>query len=560
MQALPPEHIATFKEIRRLFMSKDLATVHEGLLKARALSEHLDYLLGGLTVRDGKLANSIYQRLGRRPYHEFIVFSLLSMAHKNTKASKIRSAIRILPENFFPKALCPALKGFDGLERLCVSSAGRADVVSDDMKLDDGGFTHCSEFPSLTTLKTSIPLTGLKAPKLDHLILDSDHFCKLKNTDIPASVTRLSLRNISSLTDLGFLAENKAIQRIHVFGCSSLRDISALETLCSLTHAVIDAGIETPPRTWPESLLHLEAKGWACSSIGRLPHGLKHFSLTACTEINNLECIQECIDPFTDHALGISATYNDYEFEECTVNGESIAWLKNPPPGYGPRSDAETVTYLHLRCNDRNELESECSNHVSPAGYLSLEGCRNLASLDGLPIGCSLKRILLPSHPIDVSALIPLQGYAVAVSPAAIPFETLLQTDPFLELPRAFCAQSDKFIQSLSCLRELRLIIVRGCIEGEVFRGDQIEQGQVPVPVSLMNLNFLEPLYSELISLDLSEISSVKNITALAGMEKLAEFKTSKYDDEFVAQYSRSSFTTKKQVDSLKLRLLAECG
>ena len=67
MHTLSPDHIATFKEIRRLFMGKDLATVHEGLLRARALSEHLDYLLGGLTVRVGKLTNSIYQRLGRKP-------------------------------------------------------------------------------------------------------------------------------------------------------------------------------------------------------------------------------------------------------------------------------------------------------------------------------------------------------------------------------------------------------------------------------------------------------------------------------------------------------------
>lgn len=557
MHTLSPEHIATFKEIRRLFMDKDLAIVNEGLLKARALSEHLDYLLGGLTVRDGKLANSIYQRLGRRPYHEFIVFSLLSMAHENTKASKIRSAIRILPENFFPKALYPVLKGFDGLEQLCVSGAGHADVVSDDMKLDNGGFTHCTEFPSLKTLKTSIPLTGLKAPKLDHLILDSDHFCELKSTDIPASVTRLSLRNISSLTDLDFLAENKAIQRIHVFCCTSLRDISALATLCGLTHAVIEAGIDTPPSVWPESLLHLEARGWACPSIGTLPHGLKHFSLAACTGINNLECIQDCIDPFIDNAIGISATYNDYEFEECSVDGKSIAWLKNPPRGYGPRSDTETVAYMHLRCNDRYELEVKWSHDVSPAGYLSLEGCRNITSLDGLPIGCSLKRILLPSHPIDVSALMPLQGYIVAVSPAAIPFETLLQTDPFLELPRAFCAQSDEFIQSLSCLHELRLMIARGYIEGEVIRGDQIEQGMVPVPVSLINLDFLEPLYSELVSLDLSEISSVKDITALINMEKLAEFKISMHDDEFMAQYKRSAFMTKNQIDSLRLRLLA---
>lgn len=491
---ITPEQIAAFEEITVLLGDKDLAKVNEGLLRSSELSEHIDHLLGGLKAKDGRLSDSgAYRKLGREKYRDFIVYNLLSMAPAESKAGRVRACITNI--HLRSAKILPVLKGFDALEALTLtlsrSEQGEAIASLIDREFSlEMGFSGCSEFPALLYLHTTAPLQGLAAPMLDELILASYDAAPLEAGAIPPSVTRLSLRNIQSLCDLGFLVGNKAIQRIHIADCPALRDISALASLPSLTHAVIKADIETPPTTWPKSLVHLEAETWACESIGQLPQGLTHFSLRACTGITNLSCIEHCKAPFADHALGINVT-----------NREKIVNVRSSKEGEHLWLDFESGDYS--------------TAGVSPAGQLRLGGCRSLVSLEGLVSGCGLKQISLPSHPIDVSVLAGMPDVTVVIE-----------------------KRSDDIIQSLSGLPKLRLKIVK-CD-------------------SLKDLEFLEPLFSNLVVLDLTQVYTVKDVSAVIKMDNLAELKIDgRSDNPAMAQLKKSRFTSKGQIDAFRLKFMA---
>lgn len=491
---ITPEQIAAFEEIMVLLDDKDLAKVNEGLLKSCELSEHIDHLLGTLKVQDGRLSDAgAYRQLGREKYRDFIIYNLLSMAPADSKAGRIRAFIVNI--HLRGAKILPVLKGFDALEALTLTlsrseqGGAIASLIDREFSLEMG-FASCSEFSSLLYLHTTLPLQSLAAPILEELILASDSTVPLEADGIAPSVTRLSLRDIPSLSNLTFLAGNKTIQRIHIADCPALRDISALATLPALTHAVIKAEIEIPPTTWPESLVHLEAERWVCESLGQLPPGLTHFSLGACTGIKNIVCIEHCQAPFTDHSLGINVT-----------NREKIADTKLDKDGDNLWLDFESGDYSRVG--------------VAPAGHLSLGGCQSIASLDGLVSGCGLKQIRLPSHPIDVSALTAMPEVTVVIG-----------------------KRSEDIIQSLSCLPKLRLKIAN-CD-------------------SLKDLKFLEPLFSNLIALDLTQVYTVKDVSAVIKMENLAELKIDgRSDNPAMAQLKKSRFTSKGQIDTFRLKFMA---
>ena len=491
---ITPEQIAAFEEITALLADKDLAKVNEGLRRARDLSEHLDRILDGLKVNDGELSEAgLYRQLGRESHRDFVIYNLLSMASADSKAGRARACI--INIHLRSAKILPVLKGFDALEALTLTlsrseqGGAIASLIDREFSLEMG-FASCSEFPSLLYLHTTLPLQSLAAPILEELILASDSTVPLEADGIAPSVTRLSLRDIPSLSNLTFLAGNKTIQRIHIADCPALRDISALATLPALTHAVIKAEIEIPPTTWPESLVHLEAERWVCESLGQLPPGLTHFSLGACTGIKNIVCIEHCQAPFTDHSLGINVT-----------NREKIADTKLDKDGDNLWLDFESGDYSRVG--------------VAPAGHLSLGGCQSIASLDGLVSGCGLKQIRLPSHPIDVSALTAMPEVTVVIG-----------------------KRSEDIIQSLSCLPKLRLKIAN-CD-------------------SLKDLKFLEPLFSNLVALDLTQVYTVKDVSAVIKMENLAELKIDgRSDNPAMAQLKKSRFTSKGQIDTFRLKFMA---
>jgi len=490
---ITPEQIAAFEEIKLLFAEKDLGKVNEGLLRARDLSDQLDHLLSGLKVKEGELSEAgLYRELGqvgRRTHRDFVVYNLLSMAPEDSKAARIRSSITKVNLGINSTSPPPVLKRFDGLELLSVVKGNSTYLVSEDLTLEND-FSRCAAFSSLACLRASVPLIGLNAPLLDELVLSSACFENLEDSDIPESVTRLSLRNIPSLPDLKFLSGNNTIQRIHIVECPGLRDISALASLPSLTHAVINAEIESPPAAWPDSLVHLEAERWVCDSLGQLPQGLTHFSLGACKGIKSLKCIEPCTAPFTDHALGINVT-----------NRQKIVNVRSDKESENVWFDFESGDYSSLG--------------VLPAGHLRLGGCRSLVSLEGLVSGCGLKQISLPSHPIDVSVL------------AGMPEVTVVIVKHSIDI-----------IQSLSSLPKLRLRIAN-CN-------------------SLKDLEFLEPLFSNLVALDLTQVYTVKDVSAVIKMENLAELKIDgRSDNPAMAQLKKSRFTSKGQIDVFRLKFMA---
>ena len=485
---ITPEEIAAFEEIKQLLSEDDLAKVNEGLLRARELSDHLDYILSGLKIKDGEISDAgLYRQLGRKSHRDFIVCNLLSMASEDSKAAMFRSQIaklRVSPP--------PVLKGFDGLESLTVVAHEGDHLINNDLRLEDG-FKQCSEFPSLLSLSTSIPLDGLVAPSLENLTLRSDPFAPPRDAHIPSSVTRLALINNPTLSDLGMLKGNKSIQRFYISDCPALRDISILSTLPVLTHAVIKAEVKVPPSKWPDTLIHLEAEGWMTETLGNLSAGLTHLSLRACSEIKNLKFLENCLIPFANHALGLSV-----------LRREKIVDVK-----YSQDRD-----WVSLIFDSGDRVGS-----YRPAGYLNLAGCQAITSLDGLHNRCGLKEIWLPAIPIDVSTLSCLPEVTVAI------FKPKQDTDGAL-------------VQSLTCLPELRLKI-----------------GKCDV---LESLDFLEPLFSSLVALDLSQVWEVNDASSVFKMQKLAEFKINGHSDNpAMTLFKKSRFTSKSQIDALKLKFMA---
>lgn len=482
---ITPEQIATFEEIKLLFSEEDFTKVNEGLLRAQELPEHLDHLLSGLKIKDGEISEAgLYRQLGWKSHRDFIIYNLLSMAPHDSKAAKIRSQITKIQVS--PP---PVLKGFDSLETLKVSTHEDGHLISDNFKLESG-FTNCSELPSLLSLDTSVPIDGLIAPILERLTLRSERCASVKASDIPPSVSRLSLCEIPALSDMGMLKGNQSVQRIYISNCPNLRDISAASTLTALTHAVIKAEIDTPPSEWPVSLIHLEAEKWTSDSLGRLPVSLKHFSLGACTGIRNLKCIEHCKVPFSEHSLG-----------ENVTSGEEIINV---------RSD-KTGDFVYFDFASGNSS----SSRARPAGYLSLGGCQDIVSLEGIHYDCGLKQIRLPSHPIDVTPLADMPEVIVIIG-----------------------KRSEAIIQSLRCLPKLRL--------------------QISNCDSLKDLEFLTPLLSNLVALDLSKVYTVRDISAVIKMENLAQLKINgRAKNPAMTQLKKSRFTTKSQIDAMKLKFMA---
>ena len=487
---ITPLQIAEFEEIKLLLSDDDLANVNVGLLRARELSEHLDHLLGDLKIKDGELSNAgLYRQLGRSTHRDFIVYNLLSMAADDSKAAWTRAAITSICLKH--SSATPVLIGFDGLERLAITANTNGNLVDDSLRLETG-FDNCSAFPFLVSLRTSIPLKGLSAPLLDDLCLQTDCFVEPENSAIPARVRSLSLHDIPSLHDLGFLNGNKTIQRIHVANCPSLRDISALESLPALTHALIEAEIETPPSAWPEKFIHLEAEKWTSESLGKLPPGLMHLTLGACTGIKNLKCLEHCKAPFTDHSLGSNLT-----------NREKIVNTRTDKDG----------SYIYLSY----ESGDSCWG-VAPAGHLNLSGCQGIASIDGLFKGCGLKQIGLPSHAIDVSALAEMPDVSVVVG-----------------------SVSEDVIQALSCLPKLRLKIA-DCYSLK----------------DLKDLAFLEPIASNLVALDLTQVYMVRDVSSVVKMENLEELKIDgRSENPAMAQLKKSRLTSRGQIDAFRLKFMA---
>lgn len=98
--------------------------------------------------------------------------------------------------------------------------------------------------------------------------------------------------------------------------------------------------------------------------------------------------------------------------------------------------------------------------------------------------------------------------------------------------------RSEDIIQSLSCLPRLRLKIAN-C-------------------KSLKDLEFLKPLLSNLVALDLTQVYTVKDVSAVIKMENLAELKIDgRSDNPAMAQLKKSRFTSKGQIDTFRLKFMA---
>jgi hypothetical protein len=176
---------------------------------------------------------------------------------------------------------------------------------------------------------------------------------------------------------------------------------------------------------------------------------------------------------------------------------------------------------VNVRTSKKSEnvwFDFESGNYSSlgvlPAGHLRLGDCPSLVSLEGLTSRCGLKQIHLPSHPIDVSSLKDVPEAIVVIG-----------------------KRSENVIKSLSCLPRLRLRIHYK---------------------SLDDLEFLEPLYHTLVALDLTQVCSVKDVSAVIKMENLAELKIDgRSDNPAMAQLKKSRFTSKGQIDAFRLKFMA---
>lgn len=588
---ITPEQIAAFEEITALLADKDLAKINEGLRRARDLSEHLDRILDGLKVNDGELSEAgLYRQLGRESHRDFVIFNLLSMASDCSKAAELRASItKISIGNFGRSTLLPIIRGFDAVETLALVAVNTdkkylsSDLIDEEFKIAKN-FRSSPAMPSLKHLATSLSLQGLRAPRLKSLSLLYGADRHLSTGDIPTTVQQILFSEMSSLHDLSCLVDNDSIQRLWIDSCNELTDCSALATLSKLSHAVVKAPISIPPPAWPKSLIHLEIKGWNSVELGSLPLGLRHLSVGACKHLRDLASIEHCKEPFMDHALG-----SDLFLNENVVSSKADYHYTG-----------ELVWH-----------QFESGNHgsaVSAAGYLDLSECSNLVSLNGIMRGMKLREIRLPSHELDVSALASIKEIIISVD-LAIPIAappgnaseyrivfTGLGEASLIDLIKALKHSMEiGVVQAKSLIENIPQVIwTGGCKKyGEAIVSSIAEVGGIaqmisddhgshkndnswasslistisPLPVlrlkireceELDDLGFLEPLYLKIISLDLGQVKKINNVLGILKMNNLESLKIKgSSDNPAMTQLKKSRFTSKGQIDALKLKFMA---
>jgi len=228
----------------KLLSVRDLSSIQQGLELAASLTDQIDILIEGCEVdKAGSLIRG-KRFTGSGPalaYLDLALLGLLSIAPENSRAGKIRDALKNLKISL---ASAPRLTGYKSLESLSIEFV-------DGAKLDRKDLSNFGAFAKLKNLKLSAsgyhtaPLESLDG--LNAMNLENIEISDLGLTDISAlnSCNKLRVVDLSENSELksieALAPSAKSLVELNLYGCSKLQSLEALRGANNLRKLKIES-------------------------------------------------------------------------------------------------------------------------------------------------------------------------------------------------------------------------------------------------------------------------------------------------------------------------------
>ena len=354
----------TKQNIKNL-QKRDLNEIEKTIQNISSDQQEIDAILSGVDVnKDGEIERGT-QFKGTKPslsYTDLGLLNLLSISEENSKGYEIRNAIKRMD---LTVQEIPIIKGFDALEHLTISLINENELKTKDL-------SRFGEFKNLKSLTIQIDksriddqrpswsekkvvissIDGLKAPKLENLIIMNLGLSDINPLDNCKELLQLSLDENEELEDINSL-----------MNCSKLKILNLNKT----------------------SVKTLEPL--------RELFSLEIISISDCDSLNNLKGLENLKLKIAD----ININNENRDFDESTLSRlDSLVSIEHLP-----KLNSEKLLIREVNISNLKGIES--SNHLEE---LSIQNSSSLKFLDSLS---ELKNL----NKIEISTCSGIQDYTV---------------------------------------------------------------------------------------------------------------------------------------------------
>lgn len=194
---------------------------------------------------------------------------------------------------------------------------------------------------------------------------------------------------------------------------------------------------------------------------------------------------------------------------------------------------SDCLTPFEIPYMGRDVTEDE--DGLKESGFFSLVGCDSLETLDGIQYCKGLKILALPQQPINISAIKDMEELEALVMPDQEPQPWMV--DSFSNITFILPRAKSKYLKGLSGIPRLKLRIDCTVID---------------------TLASFKPVFSNLVSLDLSKVETVRDVSAILSMNQLENLSINgRSGNPAMSILKRSRFSSKRQIDALRMQMLA---
>ena len=370
----------TKQNIKNL-QKRDLNEIEKTIQNISSDQQEIDAILSGVDVnKDGEIERGT-QFKGTKPslsYTDLGLLNLLSISEENSKGYEIRNAIKRMD---LTVQEIPIIKGFDALEHLTISLINENELKTKDL-------SRFGEFKNLKSLTIQIDksriddqrpswsekkvvissIDGLKAPKLENLIIMNLGLSDINPLDNCKELLQLSLDENEELEDINSLMNCTKLKILNL-NKTSVKTLEPLRELSSL----------------------------------------EIISISDCDSLNNLKGLEKLKLKIAD----ININNENRDFDESTLSRlDSLVSIEHLP-----KLNSEKLLIREVNISNLKGIES--SNHLEE---LSIQNSSSLKFLDSLSELKNLKKIEINTCP-------EIQDYTVLS--ALVSLETCLLGDRY---------------------------------------------------------------------------------------------------------------------------------
>ena len=465
----------TKQNIKNL-QKRDLNEIEKTIQNISLDQQEIDAILSGVDVnKDGEIDRGT-QFKGTKPslsYTDLGLLNLLSISEENSKGYEIRNAIKRMD---LTVQEIPIIKGFDALEHLTISLINENELKTKDL-------SRFGEFKNLKSLTIQIDksriddqrpswsekkvvissIDGLKAPKLENLIIMNLGLSDINPLDNCKELLQLSLDENEELEDINSL-----------INCSKLKILNLNKT-----------SVKTL-----EPLRELSS--------------LEIISISDCDSLKNLKGLENLKLKIAD----ININNENRDFDESTLSRlDSLVSIEHLP-----KLNSEKLLIREVNISNLKGIES--SNHLEE---LSIQNSSSLKFLDSLS---ELKNL----NKIEISTCSGIQDYTVLSE--LVSLETCLLGNRYSELSEDEVKDKQDILPERwpETLKFLRLSTSSNSLGGLPINLQNIELINCPKLKSLYELKICSKLnkswdggslYGEEGKIDLSACPSLINLEGL---------------------------------------------